>query len=113
LLLREEPALHGGHLADARPEVSAASQLPVVAFRLNAEGTRKFALLTRNSIGRPVAIVVDGQVVSAPIVQEPILAGAGEIGGSFSFDETARLAARLRSPACAQVSRLPALRPEA
>jgi preprotein translocase subunit SecD len=102
LLLREEPTLHGGHLADAQPGFGLGSGLPIVAFRFNDEGTRRFALFTRDNIGRPFAIVVDGRVVSAPVVREPILGGAGEISGSgFTADTTARLAARMRSPTCA------------
>jgi preprotein translocase subunit SecD len=99
-LLMEVPVLHGGELADAQPGVSVHTQWPIITFRFNAEGTGKFARFTRESIGRPFAIVVDGRVISTPIIQEPILAGEGEISGNFTADEAARLAARMRSPAC-------------
>lgn len=101
LLLREEPVLDGGDLADARPDVDHYLQRPIVTFRFNAEGTRKFAAFSRESIGRPFAIVVDGRVISAPFIQEPILGGSGQIAGAnFTRASVESLAARMRSPSC-------------
>jgi preprotein translocase subunit SecD len=109
LLLREAPVLHGGELADVQADVSFRTQLAILTFRFNDDGTRKFAAFTRANIGQAFAIVVDGRVISAPIINEPVLGGAGEISGvSFTPDSVARLAARLRSPACTQISRRPA-----
>jgi preprotein translocase subunit SecD len=108
LLLREEPLLHGGDMADAQPSFDPRMNRPIVTFQFNPAGTRKFGLFTRNNVGRQFAIVVDGSVVTAPIITEPILGGKGQISGSFTSDSAAQLAARIRSGTCVEVSRLPA-----
>jgi hypothetical protein len=107
LVLREEPLLHGGDLADAQPSLDQRTNLPIITFRFNAAGTRTFARFTRNNVGRPFAVVVDGSVVTAPTILEPILGGAGQISGKFTSDSAVQLAARIRSGRCAEVSRLP------
>jgi preprotein translocase subunit SecD len=70
-----------------------------VHFRLTGEGARGFADTTREAIGRQIAIIIDGQVVSAPIVQGPILNGQGVIAGSFDGQEAKDLAAQLNGSA--------------
>lgn len=108
LLLRAEPALHGGDMADAQTGFDAHTGLPVVTFRFNAAGAAKFAAFTRNNIGRPFAVVVDGSVVTAPVIREPILGGMGQISGNFTPAGAAQLAARIRAGTCADLSRVPA-----
>lgn len=71
---------------------------PAVNFALNAEGARKFGRATGENIGRPFAIVLDGQVVSAPTIQSQIF-GSGQITGSFTVQETNELALILRAGA--------------
>ena len=71
---------------------------PAVNFSLNAEGARKFGRATGENIGRPFAIVLDGQVVSAPTIQSQIF-GSGQITGNFSVQETNELALILRAGA--------------
>ena len=71
---------------------------PAVNFALNAEGARKFGRVTGENIGRPFAIVLDGQVVSAPTIQAQIF-GQGQITGAFSVQETNELALILRAGA--------------
>jgi preprotein translocase subunit SecD len=108
MLLREEPVLHGGDMASAQPSFDLNTNSPIVTFRFNAAGTHTFATFTRNNIGRPFAIVVDGRVVTAPMIVEPILRGVGQISGNLTSASAAQLAARIRSGTCAEVSHLPA-----
>ena len=102
LLLREEPVLHGGDVADAQPGISEIMNSPIIKFRFHAAGASKFASFTRDNVGRPFAIVVDGRVVSAPIINEPILGGEAQISGDITSDFAAQVADRLRSNRCAE-----------
>jgi SecD/SecF fusion protein len=107
-LLREEPVAHAGDMADAQHGFDACTSQPIVTFRFNATGARKFAMFTRDNVGRPFAIVAGGRVVSAPVIREPILGGQGQISGNLTFPEAEQLASRIRSGTCAEVSALPA-----
>ena len=71
---------------------------PAVNFQLNAEGARRFGRVTGENIGRPFAIVLDGKVVSAPVIQSQIF-GSGQITGNFDVAETNELALILRAGA--------------
>lgn len=75
------------------------SSQPVVAFKMTAEGTGKFADLTRKLEGKPLAIFLDDRIVTAPIVREPITGGEGIISGSFSIQEAKKLAIQLNAGA--------------
>jgi SecD/SecF fusion protein len=97
--LERQPMLEGERLADASATVDSRDGLPVVAFRLDAAGSKQFAQITRENVGKPFAIVLDGRVLSAPVIEEPILAGSGQIQGNFTSAETASLAALLRAGA--------------
>src|SRR5262249_1293713 len=99
MLLRTVSAVRGDELADAQAGFDARTSEPGITFRFNTSGTRKFGLLTRNNIGRPIAIVIDGRVLSAPVVREPILGGSGQISGNFTPASAQQLAVRLRSGA--------------
>ncbi|MBL4805258.1 MAG: protein translocase subunit SecD [Alphaproteobacteria bacterium] len=72
---------------------------PVISFRLNNIGGRRFADVTRKNVGKPFAIVLDGQVLSAPVIREPILGGQGQISGGFTVQEASDLALLLRAGA--------------
>ncbi len=99
ILVESRAALHGKRLADAwaafNPETGAAT----VNFRFDAQGAAVFGELTRALVGQPFAIVLDGRVLSAPVIREPILGGSGEISGAFTLEETRTLAALLRAGA--------------
>ncbi len=69
---------------------------PYVAFRFDARGTRDFARVTRENVGRQFAIVLDDAVISAPIIREPIVGGSGQITGRFTPREASDLAILLR-----------------
>ena len=72
---------------------------PVISFRLNNVGGRRFADVTRKNVGKPFAIVLDNQILSAPVIREPILGGQGQISGGFSVQEATDLALLLRAGA--------------
>lgn len=104
LLIREEPIVHAGEMADAQAAFDEGMREPVIDFRFNESGARKFGQFTRNNIGRTVAIVVAGQVVSAPVIREPILGGKGRISGNFTRAAAESLAGRIRSGGCFETS---------
>ena len=64
---------------------------PIITFRFNNSGARKFGNFTKDHVNRPFAIVLDDKVISAPVIREPILGGSGQISGSFTV-ETANTA---------------------
>jgi SecD/SecF fusion protein len=73
--------------------------LPAVSFSLTPDGARRFAELTSQNIGKPLAIVLDDQVQSAPIIEGPITGGEGIIRGGFSIEEATVLALLLQAGA--------------
>ena len=81
-------ALDGEHLTDARAGFDPRTHEPLVSFRFDSIGARKFAEITSANVGRPFAIVLDGKVLSAPVIREPITGGSGQISGSFTVEET-------------------------
>jgi SecD/SecF fusion protein len=96
-LLREQPVVQGEDLADAQPGFDNRTNEPVINFRFNQVGARKFANFTKDNVGKPFAIVLDDKVLSAPVIREPILGGSGQISGNFSVESSNRLAVQLRS----------------
>ena len=72
---------------------------PVVAFSFDATGGRRFGEVTGENVGRPFAVVLDGVVVTAPVIQEPITGGSGIISGSFTTEDVQDLALLLRAGA--------------
>lgn len=92
-------AISGERLADARAGFDQRTGEPIVSFSFDGIGARQFAEITRENVGRPFAIVLDGEVLSAPVIREPITGGSGQISGSFSVEETVVLSALLRAGA--------------
>ena len=72
---------------------------PVVSFKFDAAGARRFGEATRENVGKPFAIVLDNKVISAPVIREPILGGSGIISGSFTVQTASDLALLLRAGA--------------
>ena len=99
LVLRETPVVRGDELSDAQPGFDQRTNEPVISFRFNNAGARKFGNFTKDNVSRPFAIVLDDKVISAPVIREPILGGSGQISGSFSVDSANQLAIQLRSGA--------------
>jgi preprotein translocase subunit SecD len=98
-LLRETPVVQGDDLADAQPAFDHRTNEPIITFRFNQSGARKFGNFTKENVGRPFAIVLDDKVLSAPVIREPILGGSGQISGSFTVESANTLAVQLRSGA--------------
>ncbi|MCH2037483.1 MAG: protein translocase subunit SecD [Rickettsiales bacterium] len=72
---------------------------PVISFRFDNSGAQKFARVTKQNVGRPFAIILDGKVISAPVIREPILTGSGIISGNFTSQSASDLAVLLRAGA--------------
>lgn len=72
---------------------------PVVAFKFNTLGARKFAKITQENVGKPFAIVLDNKVITAPVIRDPILSGSGIISGNFTVQSANDLALLLRAGA--------------
>jgi preprotein translocase subunit SecD len=96
-LLLKEVVLEGDDIIETGLGFDPQSHQPIASFRFNARGTRRFAHLTEDNVGRPFAIVLDDHVLSASIIREPILGGAGMISGNFTLEDASTTAMLLRS----------------
>jgi preprotein translocase subunit SecD len=95
-LVRRESALGGRDIVEAKASVDQDGR-PTVGFRFSERGARVFGQLTQENIGRPFAIVLDGEVLTAPVIQTPILGGSGQITGNFTAQQANDLAVLLRA----------------
>jgi protein-export membrane protein SecD len=98
-VIKRQALVSGENLVDAQPSFDQRSGEPVVTFRFDATGAKRFARVTQENVGLPFAIVLDGKVISAPVIREPILGGSGQISGNFTVQEANDLAVLLRSGA--------------
>ena len=89
--------MSGENLIDAQPNFNNQSNKPTVSFTLDRLGAQKFGRTTTDNVGKRLAIILDGKIVSAPSINEPITSGSGVISGNFSFQEATDLALLLRS----------------
>src|ERR1041384_7063389 len=74
-LIEKRVMVSGGELTDAQPGFDQRTNEPIVTFRFNTAGARKFAQVTQENVGKPFAIVLDNEVISAPVIREAILGG--------------------------------------
>ncbi|GFE88284.1 protein translocase subunit SecD [Steroidobacter agaridevorans] len=98
-ILQQRPMLQGERLVQANASFDSQTAQPVVSFRFDDVGAKEFAKITTENVGRQFAIVLDGKVISAPRIQEPIVGGSGQITGNFTAAETSSLSALLRAGA--------------
>lgn len=98
-LVLRDGGMDGEDIIDASPGLATGSRDPIVSFRFNARGTRRLAHITADNIGKPFAIVLDDQVLSAPVIREPITGGSGQISGNFTIPEAMTVAMMLRAGA--------------
>ena len=98
-LLEKRVIVSGEELTDAQPGFDQRTSEPIVTFKFNTSGARKFAQVTQENVGRPFAIVLDNEVISAPVIREPILGGSGQISGNFTVESANNLAILLRAGA--------------
>ncbi|WP_415233840.1 protein translocase subunit SecD [Pseudorhodobacter sp.] len=97
-IVEQTPVVTGEDLTDAQPAFDQNNR-PAVSFRFNPAGARLFGDYTANNIGSPFAIVLDSEVISAPVIQSHIAGGSGIITGSFDVEESTKLAVLLRAGA--------------
>ena len=91
--------LNGENLLDAQPQMNNQTNETVVSFTLDRVGAKRFGKATRAGIGKNLAIVLDGKIVSAPVIRDAIISGSGQISGNFTFQSATDLALLLRSGA--------------
>ena len=97
-IVEAAPVVTGEDLVDAQPDFDQNGR-PAVSFRFNPSGARAFGDYTLENIGNPFAIILDDEVVSAPVIQSHIPGGSGIITGNFSIEESTNLAVLLRAGA--------------
>lgn len=98
-VVEEAPLLSGEDLVDAQTGFDQRTNEAIVSFRLSTTGSRKFAQVTTDNVNRPFAIVLDDEVISAPVIREPITGGSGQISGNFTVESANDLAVLLRAGA--------------
>ncbi len=98
-LVSKRIILNGDNLVDAKPRMDNQSNETIVSFNLDRVGAKKFAKATTENVGKQLAIILDGKIISAPSVREPIVGGSGQISGNFTFQSATDLALLLRSGA--------------
>ena len=98
-VIEKQVMVSGEDLIDAQPGFDQRTSEPIVTFRFNTRGAQAFARATQANVGRPFAIVLDNEVISAPVIREPITGGSGQISGNFSVEQANDLAILLRAGA--------------
>jgi preprotein translocase subunit SecD len=98
-LIEKRVMVSGADLTDAQAGFDQRTNEPIVSFKFNTSGARKFAQVTQENVGKPFAIVLDNEVISAPVIREPILGGSGQISGNFTVQSANDLAILLRAGA--------------
>src|SRR6201987_5606042 len=91
-VVKKQVLVSGGDLTDAQTAFDPRTGEPVVSFKFNSAGSRKFAQATTENVGQPFAIVLDNEVISAPVIREPITGGQGQISGNFTVQSANDLA---------------------
>jgi len=99
IAVRRQVMVSGENLVDAQPGFDQQTGQPVVNFRFDSAGGRRFGQVTTENVGKPFAIVLDGKVISAPVIRQAIIGGSGQISGGFSVPEANDLAVLLRAGA--------------
>tara|TARA_B110001452_G_scaffold112808_1_gene93603 strand:+ start:19 stop:1572 length:1554 start_codon:yes stop_codon:yes gene_type:complete len=98
-LVSKRIILSGENLLDAQPNMNNQTNQTVVTFTLDRVGAKRFGKATSTGIGKRLAIVLDRKIISAPVIQDAIVSGNGQITGNFTFQSATDLALLLRSGA--------------
>ena len=98
-LVSKRIILSGDNLLDAQPRMDDQTNETVVSFTLDRVGAKRFGKATSTGIGKQLAIVLDGKIISAPVIRDIIASGSGQISGGFTFQSATDLALLLRSGA--------------
>ena len=99
VIVSKRIVLSGDNLLDAQPRMNSETNETVVTFSLDRVGAKRFGKATSNGIGKRLAIVLDGKIISAPVIRDTIATGSGQISGGFTFQSATDLALLLRSGA--------------
>ena len=99
VIVSKRIVLSGDNLLDAKPKMDNQTNQTVVSFTLDRVGAKRFGKATTSGIGKRLAIVLDGKIISAPVIQDAIVGGTGIITGNFTFQSATDLALLLRSGA--------------
>jgi protein-export membrane protein SecD len=99
MAVKKQALLDGADLTDVQVAFDARGGEPMVNFKFNNAGALKFGRATRENVGHAFAMVLDDEVLSAPVIREPILGGAGQISGIFTVESAKNLAILLRTGA--------------
>ena len=91
--------ISGEHLVDAKPTMDNQTNETVVSFTLDRVGAKRFGKATSTGVGKQLAIILDGKIISAPVIRDTIASGSGQISGGFTFQSATDLALLLRSGA--------------
>ena len=91
--------ISGDNLLDAQPKMDTQTNQTIVSFSLDRVGAKRFGKATSSGIGKQLAIVLDGKIISAPVIRDTIASGSGQISGGFTFQSATDLALLLRSGA--------------
>jgi len=97
--VKKRVIVSGEMLVDAQPGFDSRNGEPVVNFKFDSNGARRFGDVTKEAVGKPFAIVLDNKVISAPVIREPILGGSGQISGRFTVQGASDLSVLLRAGA--------------
>ena len=98
-VLKSQTLLTGENLENATPAFDQNTGEPVVNFKFDSAGAKRFGRVTQENVGLPFAILLDEKVITAPVIREPILGGTGQISGNFTVERANDLAVLLRSGA--------------
>jgi len=99
IAVRRLGGIRGDKLTNAQASFDPQTNEPVVSITFDRDGGARFARLTQENVNKPFAIILDGEVLSAPNINEPILGGSAQISGSFTTESANQLAIALRSGA--------------
>ena len=97
IVVQRRAMVTGDRIADARQDYDPESGAPAVIISFDSAGALSFGRTTRENVGKPFAIVLDGVVISAPVIEEAILGGSAQIRGNFTVESANELAISLRS----------------
>jgi len=99
LSISKRVIVSGDNLLNAKPSHDNRTNRALVNFSFDRVGAKKFGRVTTDNVGKRIAIILDNKIISAPVINEPIVSGNGQITGSFTFQSATDLALLLRSGA--------------
>lgn len=99
LLIKEREILSGADVRKSSEGLEQQSNIPIVSSRFTARGARKYCDFTAEHVGDQVAIVLDDEIITAPVIQSPICGGSGQISGNFTMESARELALLLNAGA--------------